>query len=49
MKIKKEFDRGWNLCNLNKKGWFDNNSSDLPIKHYIDMLFDTSIKLYYLN
>ena len=49
MKIKKEFKRGWNLYNLDKKGWFDDNSTDLPIKHYIDILYDTSAKLYHLD
>ena len=49
MKIKKEFNGGWNLYNLDKKGWFNDNSSDSPIKHYIDILFDTSAKLHHLD
>ena len=49
MKIKKEFNRGWNLHNLDEKGWFDDNSSDSLIKCYINMLFDTSAKLYYFD
>jgi len=49
IKIKKEFNRGWNLHNLDEKGWFNNNSSDSPIKHYIDMLFDISVKLHHLD
>ena len=49
MKIKNEFDGGWNLHNLDEKGWFDDNSSDSPIKHHIDMLFNTSAKLHHLD
>ena len=49
MKIKKEFDGGWNLQNLDKKGWFNNNSTDSPIKRHIDILYHTSAKLHHLN
>ena len=49
MKIKKEFKGGWNLHNLDEKGWFDDNSTDSPIKRHIDMLYDTSAKLHHLD